>query len=90
MDDTTYKEAYNAMLETGYVLVYSKEYKPKNSQHHYTVVQFIKAEFSNDFSPEVLQIFGQARTTRNTLQYDTLGVISHDDVVELINTAVNS
>jgi len=87
VDDTTYKEAYNAMLEAGYALMHSKGYRPKPGSRHYAVEQLIKSEFSNDFSPDALQIFGRARTTRNALQYDSAGVISREEVEDLIAKA---
>lgn len=51
------------------------------------VEQFLKSEFSNDFSPDLLQIFKHAQTTRNTLEYDHAGIITHDDAVDLIDKA---
>lgn len=87
VDDTTYKEAYNAILQAGYALMYSKGYRPKPGSHHYAVEQFIKSEFSDDFPCAVLQIFGRARKTRNDLQYDSAGVISHEEVEDLIAKA---
>lgn len=88
IDDTAYNTAYNAILQAGYALMFSKGYRVKaRSRAHLVVQQFVESEFANDFDEDILLVFGDARQTRNTLLYDTTGVISHPDVEALVNKA---
>lgn len=87
-DDTAYVTAYHAILEAGYALVYSKGYHVKaRGKHHWIVQQFIESEFSSNFDQDVLLALGQGRQTRNTLQYDSIGIITHSDIIDLIEKA---
>ncbi len=68
--------------------MYSKGYRPMiRGKHHFIVQQFVEAEFSSDFESDILLAFGDARQTRNTLQYDTAGIISNSEVTALIAKA---
>ena len=88
IDDTAYITAYNAILETGYALMFSRGYRvTSRGNHHLIVQQFVQAEFSSDFTQDELLAFGHGRQTRNTLQYDSTGVVSHPDVVDLVQKA---
>lgn len=89
VDDTAYKEAYNAMLEAATALMYHSGYRPaRNKGHqHLSVQQFTESEFAGDFAPDTIAMFGNARQTRNMLQYDVSGAISHEDVEDLIGKA---
>lgn len=62
--------AYNAMLQAGRALMFSKGYRPKSSEHHVSVVYFAEAVYSAKFSSEVLQAFGKARMRRSQSMYD--------------------
>ena len=54
LDDTAYKEAYNAMLESSMALMYHKGYRVKQkSTQHWITYQFIKAEFSDVFDTNI-------------------------------------
>lgn len=87
-DDTAYITTHNAILETGYALMFSSGYRVKTrNRHHLVVQQFVESEFSSNFDSDILLAFGDARQTRNMLQYDTTGIISHDEVEALIKKA---
>jgi uncharacterized protein (UPF0332 family) len=68
--------AYNAMLQAGRALMFSKGYRPKSSEHHVAVVSFMETVYSAKFSSEVLQSFGAARLRRSESMYDRAGSIS--------------
>ncbi len=68
--------AYNAMLQAGRALMFSKGYRPKSSEHHVAVVSFVEAVYSAKFPSEVLQAIGKARLRRNESMYDRAGSIS--------------
>lgn len=68
--------AYNAMLQAGRALMFSKGYRPKSSEHHVAVVSFAEAVYSAKLPSEVLQAFGKARMRRSESMYDRAGSIS--------------
>ena len=49
--------AYNAMLQAGRALMFSKGYRPKSQEHHVAVISFVQAVYSAKFPTEVLQAF---------------------------------
>ena len=87
-DDTAYKSAYNAILQSCTALMYKKGYRTKDrSKHHFTTVEFIKIVFSKQIPADAILAFENARSTRNTLQYDTAGIITNSNVMSLIKKA---
>jgi len=79
--------AYNAMLQAGRALMFSKGYRPKSSEHHVAVVSFMEAVYSAKFSSEVLQSFGTARLRRSESMYDRAGLISETQGRNLVGKA---
>lgn len=79
--------AYNAMLQAGVALMYSKGYRARGPDHHSSVIQFVQAVFGNKFPSEVLQAFEKARKRRNDAVYDTPGVISPSQSQSLVKSA---
>ena len=79
--------AYNAMLQAGVALMFSKGYRPKGQEHHVTVIEFVQAVYSAKFQPEVLQAFEKARKRRNDAVYDTPSVISSSQAQNLVKYA---
>ena len=79
--------AYNAMLQAGRALMFSKGYRPKSSEHHVAVVSFIEAVYSAKFPSEVLLAFGKARLRRNESLYDRAGSISETQGRNLVENA---
>lgn len=79
--------AYNAMLQAGRALMFSKGYRPKSSEHHMAVVSFAEAVYSAQFPSEVLQAFGKARLRRSESMYDRAGSISETQGRNLVDKA---
>jgi len=79
--------AYNAMLQAGAALMFSKGYRPRGPEHHVTVIEFVQAVYSPKFRPEVLQAFEKARKRRNDAVYDTPNVISPSQAQNLVKYA---
>lgn len=87
-DDTACKEAYNAILEAATALMYSSGYKVRDrGSRHLITQQFIEAEHAGAFGGDIINIFGHARQTRNTPQYDVPGAASHSEAEDLISKA---
>ena len=68
--------AYNAMLQAGRALMFSKGYRPRSEEHHLAVISFMQAVYSAKLPPESLQAFDKARKRRNESLYDRSGSIS--------------
>ena len=88
VDDTAYKEPYNAILEAATALMYSRGYKVRDrGTHHFITQQFIEAEYAGAFDVDIINIFGHARQTRNTLQYGVPRAVAHPEAEDLISKA---
>ena len=87
--DWVYTKAYNAMLQAGTALMYSRGYRSKkrSGSHHFSVERFLKSEFDHDLSADVLNAFGVARSSRHATIYDEIGTISKSQAEYLIAQA---
>lgn len=79
--------AYNAMLQAGRALMFSKGYRPRSEEHHTAVISFVQAVYSTKFQSEVLQAFERARRRRNESLYDFAGSISETQGRNLVQHA---
>jgi uncharacterized protein (UPF0332 family) len=84
--------AYNAMLQAGRALMFSKGYRPRGQEQHIAVVSFVQTVYAARFDPEVLHAFEKARRRRNESLYDRAGSISQTqgrNLVRYADTFVN-
>jgi len=79
--------AYNAMLQAGRALMFSKEYRPGSQEHHIAVISFVQAVYAAKFDPPVLQAFEKARRRRNESLYDRAGSVSETQSRNLVGYA---
>ena len=79
--------AYNAMLQAGRALMFSKGYRPKSSEHHVAVVSFVETVYSAKFPSEIFQAFAKARLRRSESMYDRAGSISETQGRNLVEKA---
>jgi uncharacterized protein (UPF0332 family) len=70
--DWAYTIAYNAVLQAGRALMFSKGYRPDGANQHIAVVKF--AELFLD--PNDTITFDRMRRKRNSSVYDTAGTIT--------------
>lgn len=75
--------AYNAILQAGRALMFSKGYRPKSSEHH-IAVSFTMAVYSAKFPSDVLEGFSKARLRRSESLYDRVGSISENQGKNLV------
>jgi uncharacterized protein (UPF0332 family) len=93
--DWAYTIAYNAVLQAGRALMFSKGYRPDGATQHVSVVKF--AELYLDKNDSI--IFDRMRRKRNSSVYDTAGSITEseakfgvqqaDDLVKKIFTVID-
>jgi len=73
--DWAYTIAYNAVLQAGRALMFSKGYRPDGANQHVAVVKF--AELFLD--PNDTITFDRMRRKRNSSVYDTAGTITDNE-----------
>lgn len=73
--DWAYTIAYNAILQAGRALMFSKGYRPDGANQHVAVVKF--AELFIDANDTIT--FDRMRRKRNSSVYDTAGTITESE-----------
>jgi len=81
--DWAYNIAYNAVLQAGRALMFSKGYRPDGANQHISVVKF--AELFLDEHDSI--IFDRMRRKRNSSVYDTAGSITEGEAVFAVKQA---
>jgi len=79
--------AYNAMLQAGRALMFSKGFRPKGEYKHVAVIEFVKSRFSNDFAEKMLFVFNKTRKKRHIAVYEQVDIVSKDEASNLLNYA---
>ena len=79
--------AYNAMLQCGRALMFSRGYRPKGEYKHVAVIEFVHSEFGNDFSSRLIKLFDSFRKKRNKIVYEEIDIVSADEAEESIKFA---
>ncbi len=75
----TYSIAYNAILQAVRALMYEEGFRPIGEGQHKTVILFAEIALGEMFEDEVT-FFVKMRTKRNQAVYDTVGLVSEDEV----------
>jgi uncharacterized protein (UPF0332 family) len=73
--DWAYNIAYNAVLQAGRALMFSKGYRPDGANQHISVVKFAGLFLDNNDSI----IFDRMRRKRNSSVYDSAGSITESE-----------
>ena len=81
--DWAYTIAYNAVLQAGRALMFSKGYRPDGANQHISVVKF--AELFLDSQDAI--IFDRMRRKRHSSVYDMAGSISETEAVSAVSHA---
>jgi uncharacterized protein (UPF0332 family) len=73
--DWAYTIAYNAVLQAGRALMFSKGYRPAGANQHISVVKFAERYLDKD---DII-IFDRMRRKRNCTVYDAAGSITESE-----------
>jgi uncharacterized protein (UPF0332 family) len=84
--DWCYSITYNAILQASRALMLSHGYRPRGSQQHLTVVQFLREALGDDGAKEV-SLFDQMRRKRHRAIYERTGLVSRKEVEEVLKFA---
>lgn len=82
-----YNAAYNAMLQAGRGLMFSRGYRPKSEEGHVAVISFVNAVYSSKIPEDIRREFDRARRRRNEATYDQAGIISESQARGLFEKA---
>lgn len=85
--DWSFSIAYNAMLQAGRSLMFSKGYIPKGEYRHVSVIEFVKKHFGNEFADRVLFIFNKIRKKRHIVVYEQVNIVSEEEAKNALETA---
>ena len=81
--DWAYTIAYNAVLQAGRALMFSKGYRPDGANQHISVVKFTGLYLDNN---DII-IFDRMRRKRNSSVYDTAGSITESEAAFSVKQA---
>lgn len=81
--DWAFTVAYNAILQAGRALMFSKGYRPAGSNQHISVVRFCEEFFSRD---DILW-FERMRRKRHQSVYDSAGSVSEREAENAVGKA---
>lgn len=84
--DRKFATAYNAVLQSATIILYSKGYKPEGKGHHFVVFQAMKEIMGKDYY-DLADYFDSCRAKRNMTDYSYAGGISESEAEELIAEA---
>jgi uncharacterized protein (UPF0332 family) len=84
--DWVYAISYNAMLQAGRALMFSRGYRPASEAQHVAVVQFAAAVLSPE-DEDLAAAFDLMRRRRHRAVYDTAGSVSESEARRAIRWA---
>ena len=81
--DSRFGIAYNASLKLCTILLYAAGYRSERVQHHYRTIQALPVILGKDRGEDA-EYLDTCRNKRNIVEYDYVGGVTEDDVIELI------
>lgn len=86
--DWAYSMAYNAILQASRALMFSNGYRPRGSEQHATVVEFIQEILGSTFTDQI-NLFDQMRRKRHRVIYEAAGLVSKSEAEQAITFSIN-
>jgi len=86
--DWAYSMAYNAILQASRALMLSNGYRPRGSEQHATVVEFVKEMLSPTYAHQI-NLFDQMRRKRHRVIYEAAGLVSKSEAEQAITFSKN-
>jgi uncharacterized protein (UPF0332 family) len=81
--DWTFNIVYNAILQAGRALMLHEGYRPRGPEQHRTVVRFCEQVVGPEGKHQIA-LFDQMRRKRNRLVYETVGLVSQQEVEQAL------
>jgi len=81
--DWAFNIIYNAVLQAGRALMLHKGFRARGAEQHSTVVQFCEAALGPEHKSQIA-LFDQMRRKRHRLIYETVGLVSQQEVEQAL------
>lgn len=81
--DWAYSIAYNSILQAGRALMFFEGYRPRGSEQHATVVEFVEERLGTAYADQV-RLFDQMRRKRHRVIYEIAGLVSKKEAEQAI------
>lgn len=75
--------SYNAALKLCAILLYAEGFRPERTLQHYRTIQALAIVLGEKRKADA-DYLDSCRSKRNTVEYDSVGAATEDDVLELI------
>lgn len=85
--DWAFAISYNAMLQGGRALMFSRKVRPKGEYKHVSVIKFVESELKGKFTDRILYMFNKMRKKRHMVVYELPDTISKNEAEEAIEVA---
>ena len=85
--DWSFAISYNAMLQAGRALMFSKGVRPTGEYKHVSVIEFVKTAFGQQFADNLLYMFNKIRKKRHTAVYEQVNSISPEEARNALKVA---
>ncbi|MEQ1664911.1 MAG: hypothetical protein ABL927_05995 [Bdellovibrionales bacterium] len=83
-DDWKFGIAYNAALKLCSILLHSSGYRPEKNLAHYRTLQALPLILGDRYKSDA-DYLDTCRKKRNETDYDFVGTVSEDEIVELLD-----
>jgi hypothetical protein len=84
--DGRFGMAYNAALALCTILLHVEGYRPEKSLAHYRTIEALPLILGKEHSADA-EYLQTCRSRRNQIEYESAGIVSEEDVTELIEFA---
>ena len=81
--DWAFNIVYNAILQAARALMLHKGFRPRGPEQHRTVVRFCELTLGPEYKRQVT-FFDQIRRKRHRLVYETVGLVSRQEVEQAL------
>ena len=85
-NDWAFSIAYNAILQAGRALMFSKGYRPRGMEQHKTVLRFIEKTLGEQYQEKV-RFIDTMRVNRHRVMYDEPELISKSEAQYAVKIA---
>ena len=81
--DWAFNIVYNAVLQAARALMLHKGFRPRGPEQHRTIVQFCELTLGPEHKRQIA-LFDQMRRKRHRLVYETVGLVSRQEVEQAL------
>jgi len=76
--------AYNAMLQAGRALMFSKGYRPSSTEGHVAVVKFLQATLGKEIGERAIIMMNGTRKKRHRVVYEEVDIVSEGEAEQAV------